>query len=314
MAIFDTFFQRQRKARGEVPDVFVYNSMPEPLRVQIVQIGTDVLGDGRHYNDDYGAGPNVRGAYQTIVEILRKEIGVFKLPHSDPYDKNLGAELWAFILAEEDVELVLSAVELVCRLIENLAAKPGYRRLDNAPEIAREAIEEINQRMKAHGVGYEYDGEIVRIDSELVHAEAVKPALQLLRDNSFSGAEHEFRSAYDHYRKGKNKEALTDALKAIESTIKVICTKRGWSFSPNDTVKKLIEVCFQEGLIPPYWQNHFGGLRAVLEGSVPTARNRTSGHGQGATVQEVPDYLASYVLHMTASTIVFLVQAEKALP
>ena len=31
-------------------------------------------------------------------------------------------------------------------------------------------------------------------------------------------------------------------------------------------------------------------------------------------IQQVPDHLASYVLHMTASTIVFLVKAEQALP
>jgi hypothetical protein len=51
----------------------------------------------------------------------------------------------------------------------------------------------------------------------------------------------------------------------------------------------------------------------MLESSVPTARNKTSGHGQGAAIQIVPDHLAAYVLHMTASTIVFLVKADEAL-
>ena len=45
---------------------------------------------------------------------------------------------------------------------------------------------------------------------------------------------------------------------------------------------------------------------------VPTVRNKTSGHGQGATPADVPEHLARYVLHMTASNIVFLVESAKA--
>ena len=93
-----------------------------------------------------------------------------------------------------------------------------------------------------------------------------------------------------------------------------IFTKRKWAFHQTDTAKALIDVCLQNGLIPSYWQSHFTSLRSMLESSVPTARNKTSGHGQGVAVQTVPTYLASYVLHMTASTIVFLVNAEKTLP
>ena len=38
MAIFDLFSKRQRRARGEVPDVYVYDKLPQELRVQIVHI------------------------------------------------------------------------------------------------------------------------------------------------------------------------------------------------------------------------------------------------------------------------------------
>jgi hypothetical protein len=315
MSIFETFFHRQKKRRGDVPDVFTYDTLPENLRVQLVQVTMEILGGPDHYNDIYGVADNVRHAYKVVVQILRKEFGYFLLPHrTNKYDENYLNELVEFMMAEPDVDQVLSAVELVCRLIENRGSKFDYRGQRNAEGNAKEAIIEINQRLRAAGVGYEYDGEIIRIDSELVHVEAVKPALELLRDKRYSGAEQEFRSAYDHYRAGKTKEALTDALKAIESTMKVICNKRGWTFQPTDTAKGLIDVCLKNGLIPTYWQTHFSSLRSMLESSVPTARNKTSGHGQGVTIQQVPDHLASYVLHMTASTIVFLVKAEQALP
>ncbi len=43
----DIFSKRQKILRGEVPDVYQYDSIPEPLRVQIIHIMTDGLGDCR---------------------------------------------------------------------------------------------------------------------------------------------------------------------------------------------------------------------------------------------------------------------------
>ncbi|MDP9732130.1 UNVERIFIED_ORG: hypothetical protein QE446_003910 [Rhizobium sp. SORGH_AS260] len=314
--IFETFWQRQKQKRGEVPDVYAYDELPNPLRVQIVTIMHEVVGNYEIYSDHYARGSdNVRKSYEIVVTILRREFGLFQLPHrSNRYELNYLAELTEFILGEEDVEKVLSAVELLCRIIERQASKSDYRGHSDAETIAKDALAEINARMRRAGVGYEYiASEIVRIDSEFVHAEAVRPALLLLQDKIYAGADEEFRSAFDHFRKGKTKECLTDALKAFESTMKIICNKRRWQINQNDTAKKLIDVCLENGLIPSYWQNHFSSLRSMLESSVPTARNKTSGHGQGVIVQAVPDYLASYVLHMTASTILFLINAERGL-
>ena len=61
-------------------------------------------------------------------------------------------------------------------------------------------------------------------------------------------------------------------------------------------------------------KSHFSALRATLEGGVPTARNKMGGHGDGTDPTAVPQHLAAYVLHMTASTLVFLIEAEKQLP
>jgi hypothetical protein len=96
--------------------------------------------------------------------------------------------------------------------------------------------------------------------------------------------------------------------------MKAICVKRKWTHNANATAKELIETCFAKGLIPPFWQTSLGSLRTLLESSVPTGRNKTSGHGQGATPTDVPDYLVAYMLHMTASAIVFLGEAERSLP
>ncbi len=173
----------------------------------------------------------------------------------------------------------------------------------------------MNARFREHGVGYEYsDKEIIRIDSQLLHAEAVKPALVLLRATQYEGAQAEFLTAHEHYRRGRAKEALTECLKALESVMKGICAKRGWSHDPHATAKSLLDVLFEKRLIPEFWSSHFSGLRSTLEGGVPTGRNRLGGHGQGTQVVAVPEYLVAYVLHLTASAIVLLAEAEKALP
>jgi hypothetical protein len=96
--------------------------------------------------------------------------------------------------------------------------------------------------------------------------------------------------------------------------MKTICDKQLWSYQPGDTAKKLINVCFQNQLIPTYLQDQFSSLRQSLESGVPTVRNKLGGHGQGSQPIIVPQYFAAYQLHMTASTILFLVEAEKALP
>jgi hypothetical protein len=195
-----------------------------------------------------------------------------------------------------------------------IASNPRYRGFPDAPERATDAVDEINGRFREHGLGYEYNGEIIRIDSEFVHSEAVKPTLQILNGRNFEGAQREFLSGYEHYRNGKNREALADALKALESTLKSIFDRRGWAHDPErDNCKKLVQIAIDQQLIPQFWQAHFSGLRTMLEAGVPTVRNRLGGHGDGPKPKEVPPHIVAYALHMTAATIQFLAKSDDAL-
>ena len=309
MPTFDLFSKRQKRSRGEVNDVFTYHELPPALRVQIVHIIDDALGDADDYNK-----PRVGRVYQQLVEILCREYGVFSLIGKRGYNHTFRAELVEFILNQHDVERVLDAVELAFRAIDKFTRNFDYLYRQNNLTIADEAINELNIRMREHAVGYQFEGgEIIRVDSQLLHSEVVKPALQFLQAEEYAGAQEEFLSAHEHYRHGNTKEALADSLKALESIMKAICNKRKWAFPPNATANPLIEVCIKNGLIPEFWAKHFSGIRSTLEGGVPTVRNKLGGHGQGTEIVEVPMHIVSYVLHMTASTIVFLVEAEKAL-
>jgi len=64
-----------------------------------------------------------------------------------------------------------------------------------------QAVEELNERFREHGVGYQFEElKIVRVDSQVLHAEVVKPALHLLSESAFSGANADFLKAHEHYR------------------------------------------------------------------------------------------------------------------
>ncbi len=313
MGVFDLFSKRQRKLRGEVPDVYIYDEISQPLRVQIVHIWQDTIGDSSNYlNRNF----ETFEVYKSIVEVLCREYGVFKLADSKKYrDRDYLSELVSFFLQEHDTEKALDTIELSFRFIDRFTRNHGFLHRSRASEIADEAIDELNTRFQEHAVGFQFiDGEIIRIDSQLIHAEVVKPALALLHNNGFAGAQAEFLKAHEHYRHGNAKEALTESLKALESVMKAICDKRKWQYQTNATCNTLIQICIDNKLIPEFWTQHFSALRSTLESGVPPARNKLGSHGQGSSIVDVPQHLVAYVLHMTAACIVFLVESERVLP
>ncbi|MGO9240049.1 MAG: STM4504/CBY_0614 family protein [Bryobacteraceae bacterium] len=310
MSVFDLFSKRQRALRGETPDVYTYDEIPQAFRVQVVQIWHDALGADVEYHDMHR---QVRQTYQFIVETLRREYGVFQLSDMvSSYEGGFISELRAFLLNEPDHERVLDAIELSFRAIDRCTREFGYLIRKDASQRADAAIEELNCRFREHGIGYQFEGEIIRVDSQLLHSEVVKPTLALLSRPAYKGAQEEFLRGYEHYRHGRMKEALNESLKALESTMKVICSEHGWGYDPRATAKDLLNLILGKGLVPPFWTQHFSGLRATLEGGVPTVRNKLGGHGQGTEVVEVPAYLVAYALHQTAAAILFLAEAEKA--
>ncbi len=287
-----------------MPDVYVYDTLPQALRVQIVHIIRDAFGD-----DSLSLQSQSLHSYATVRNALAREHGVFNLS-GDATDPQ--ADFFNFVL-KADTEKTLDGVEVA---LGHMATRSDYyRHVTQARCTPEEAVQELNTRFREHGIGYEFvSGEIVRIDSGLLHAEAVKPALSVLTSKEFAGANEEFLTAHEHHRQGRQEEAITEALKSLESVLKVICHKRKWAYQQTDTAKTLLEICFQQGLVPAYLQSEFAALRSTLESGVPTVRNKQAGHGKGVVPRQVPDHLAAYILHLTASAIVFLARAEEALP
>jgi len=304
MPIFDIFSKRQKTERGEIPDVFQYDVLPRELRVQVVHILRDALGNSTDYRE-----PSEK-VFEAISSILCREYGLFSLVKDA---RNHHAAVFNFFLNTDSIERALDVIEVSLRCVDTLARDQyEWKRLEAKIE-PDEAIEELNQRFLEHGFGYQFEsGQIFRVDCGLVHSEVIKPTLALLRAKPFEGANEEFLSAHSHYRHAEYKDCLTDCLRAVESTLKAICAERGWQYGQGDTAKRLLQICFENDLIPAFMQSHFSALRSTLESGVPTLRNRLAGHGQGPEPVEVPAYIANYALNLTATGILLLCEAHNA--
>jgi hypothetical protein len=309
MAILETYSKRQKRLQNAgKQDVYQYDEFPEAFRTQVVHILSAALGA---YFSVTSSGPNP--AWTGFYRNLLKELGVFKLSSSHTDDP--AQDCMKFIL-EADASGLLDTIEFAFQAIDRVVRNfHNYETITfSIVQTPKDAIEELNGRFKEHGLGYQYvDGILIRLDSKFAHAEIVKPALSLLNAAKFDGPADEFVRAFEHYRHGRNKEAIAEALKAFESTMKAICAARRWSHPPNATAKPLLDLLFQRGLIPADLESHFSGLRSAMESGLPTLSNKTSRHGQGAVPIEVPPHFAGYALHLMASNIIFLVEAHKAL-
>jgi hypothetical protein len=312
MPILELFSKRQRRARGDVPDVFQYTDLPLAFRTQVAHIFADLFGDPHAYES-----PTDR-AFKSIHDLLCREYGEFSLwPKSDP--RKVHYSSWqgtvTNFLLNTEVEKALDTIEIGLKVAHWCHEDYGFRRSAKPTMELDAAIQELNQRFREHGIGYQFEAsEIIRVDSQILHAEAVKPALQLLADSKFSAANGEFLKAHEHYRHARYGESMNESLKAFESCLKVICKQRQFPHRETDTASTLINAVFTGGLIPAWLQSEFAGLRATLEAGVPTARNKLSGHGAGAQPKEIPASMAAYLLHMTASAVVFLVQTHRDTP
>jgi hypothetical protein len=305
MTDYESYSSRRMKAgRGGSPVVYGYDQIPREMRLQAgyaLEYAIGPLAINESYDEAY---PNRR--WEALEDAVKEEHGWLHLPSSEG---NARDRIFDYMAELQDAEQVLDVIEIGFRL----AQEDDY--LD--PEEVEEAINRLNRRFKQHDLGYEFvgcPGIIIRVDSQYVQAEVVEPAIALLHAAGFQGPLDEFLKAHREYRRGDMKDAMNDALKAFESTMKAICDARRWSRGPKWTAAHLINAMFVNGLIPPMLESYFGGLRSILESGVPVLRNKRSGHGQGSQVASVPDYLAAFTLHLTAANIVFLMSAFSESP
>lgn len=302
MTIHDLYSQRNMKPH----DVLSYDSMTEKLKIQIEHIW--------------------KNYFLQIEEDIREEI--WKTIHSalcevhgkkSLFPDSFGTRYFYSSKVEHyfdeitSIDEILDVIEIVFRWINKIPkfSQQAHFKLEGnyKPE---QAIKDLNARFLENGIGYEFhDRNIIRVDNTILHNDIIIETFQFLSTPTFKNANDEFLSAHEHFRHKRQKECLTDCLKALETTMKIICQENGWQYNKSDTAKQLIDNCIKNKLIPDFLLSHFNSLRTSIESGVPTIRNKLSGHGQGTTKIIVPDHYASYMLYLTGTTINFLVSCHR---
>lgn len=304
--IYELYSKRLKKERGEVSDVYQYDEIPDKLRRQIVQILVKVF---PQYKCDK--------EWSQIRNIMCREMGVFGLIEDrvNSYEE----ECIGYLLEHEDTAEILDIIELAFSIL-NESDRLTNDTVTGERQTSQDIINELNSRFKENNVGYEFiKDRIIRIDRKVIHSEIIKPAINLLYEEEFKGANDEFLKAHEYYRNKDYKNSILYAGKAFESTIKTICEKVPYEYNKNkDTANKLIDILFKNDFIPASLKNHFQGLdkalssiKITLESGLPTLRNRNGGHGQGDEVVFVPEQFVTYALNLAATNIVLLVDLYK---
>ena len=308
--IFELFSQRTREAEADnKPDVYQYDTVPAALRVQVQQILKDAVGPyyipAAYDMHTYYHNP---AAWDFIAKTLRRERGVHELARGE----TAASEVLNFI-GGADVQGFIDAVEVCVRVIDKVISKWGDhdRERKGIEQSPTDAIEELNYRFRQAQLGYQFaEGQAFRIDSELAHDEMVKPALRILSRSEYEGAQEEFLGAHRHYRNGEYEEAISEASKAFESTLKITCDLNRWEYAKGARASDLLKIVRAGGLWPNYLDASFDQLLATLTSGLPKVRNEQSAHGQGGQRRTTPPYVAAYALHLAAAKIIFISEAH----
>ncbi|WP_029868155.1 STM4504/CBY_0614 family protein [Sphingomonas sp. UNC305MFCol5.2] len=307
MAIWELFSKRAADlAKSGVEDVYQYTDIPQPLRVQISQIAIEALGMAASYG--YTTSENPR--WVEIENIFCREKGSYALGNA----RTSGDRVITY-MSGCSTEDWIDLLELLCFsiIVVNQDNQHFFRQQWGVEVEQEAALDEVNYRLREAGVGYQFEEEqVIRVDSQFIHAEVVKPALSLLTGREFDGPRDEFLTAHQHYRRGEHRQAVAMAANSLESTFKSIFDKKGWEYQKGARISDLIKVARSHSLWPDYLDASFDQLVATLQSGLPKIRDNDASHGQGAVPKGVPAFVAAYALHLAASKIVFLVGAANA--
>lgn len=147
--------------------------------------------------------------------------------------------------------------------------------------------------------------QVIRRDSEMLHTNAIAPALQLFQRAELVNANGEFLAAEQHYRHGQYGDCLTKCGSALESVLKVVCKAKGWKASESDTMAALVKTVIGNCGIEGFFEKPLLQV-AMMRNELSTA------HGAGVRPRDVSAAKALYALNSTAAAAL-LVVAESGL-
>jgi hypothetical protein len=287
-----------------MPDVYVYDQIPDKLRNQIIRIWGDFFRQLR-----IGQRNSI---FQKVTDIISNEHGVLNFPGSFGQIVDYFKEL-------KDSNLALDVIQIMFLTIEE---SPGYMlapladglpvtRLKYPPQLA---IQSLNDRFNQSAIGYQYaNGKILRLSNDILHEGTVLQTLSLITLPEYKNVNAQYMTAHEHFKKGEGsryRDCITWCLMAFESTIKIIAEKNGWGYEESWSASRLIKLLFEQNFFPRYRDNALNSLRGLIEQSLLPIRNKQGPHGEGSKTVVVPVFLARFMLYDTGATIRLMIETQ----
>lgn len=317
---FSLFSERQAISRGEYPPKPVKKAFPDQLRRNIATIFTETF--GMYYDGELGIGHDPVITTNLWIEfdrVMRRESEEYANFVEVMRNYKANRRITAFAMSASDTAL-LNLLDLGIAVIVQMAEPLQREHSDNLSQwnvrlSTADALAELDSRLRGAGTVYRIvDDALIISTDDVTHELALVPALQCLTDPGFAGAATEFHQALVAHRQGHHDQVLVKANHAFESTMKIIAKKMNWPYEETATAKKMLDVMFGNGLLPTMRESAMKSLATLLEGDVPTMRNKTpsAGHGRGDRTAEIPESFATYVLTVTAANVRLLVESYRA--
>ncbi len=300
--------------RNEEPPTVLTHELSERARKRIL-IGIKETGNALD-NQEFGpriGSYHLSSALKHAMRMTRLREGELAFPESHYEAYGDDGEIAKAHFMKPDTAGAVDFLEYMCRY-------------EFAPECM--PLDYINQIFREEGIGFELSRyvfktiktrqgtirtsevavypEVTMKTDETVHRDVVMPALSVLSRREFAAANEHLLKAHHHYRDGNNnREAITEALSALESTVKAICKTKDWPYRENkDTIDPLLQVLVDNKMI-------YDLYKPVVLGAA-TVRNRLVSHGQEPESAATPTgEHVEHMIHLVSAHILLLVRMAK---
>lgn len=230
------------------------------------------------------------------------------------YDNVFGEVHWYLLYGKQSDDEYGDCIELALQYAWPLALLTKDSRLLASFDTLTKAV---NQYLLLDGVGYTVNSalQLVRVDSDALQTQVIEPALLITREAGYSGANDDFSLALINLRNKQYKAAVTDARRALESTLKAIARAKSWTLpsgeplTGKETLAPLLALAFTTGLVSSSLQASFNGLRPFLQSTVPSVANPAA-HGS-ADVFEIPAEIAEFAVVSAGAAISLLTKLAR---
>ena len=156
--------------------------------------------------------------------------------------------------------------------------------------------------------GHGYNGrelesysQVISRERAILHDSVIEPTLTLLTNLAFTFANQELLGALADYRKAEYRDCVVKCCSSLESAMKIICDRKGWSYAGNADATALLTNILQRTNLAPFYKSHIQ--------LIPIIRNElSSAHGAGTQPRVIPKHVAHFVINSTASAMLFLVE------